>query len=538
MTLKLIAQDRKPALGYRYAVASSSPAISAVGAQVLLNGGNAIDASLAMAALGWVVIPGQSGVGGDLFAIIREPDGRVWTVNGSGEGPAGAEAAAFRERGMTTLPTTGPLSVAVPGAMGAVRTLHRSGASMDLAELWAPAIDAARTGYPCTQKLRRDIGAQLPALQADATMSRDFLRRDDVPSLGTRITQPDLAESLLDFAADPDAFYRGAFADRAVEFLRQQGALFDGSEWERGLVAPPMEPLATTYQGHTLYQTPLPSCGWMMVQQARIVDGQLNSRPQLDAHAVHWLASAARVAFRDRYLRCGSDSAAWRDVLTDTHIQQCRREIESRVLVSNGISNRDGDTTCTVAVDDEGRAVALIHSLAFTFGAALVVPGTGVVLNNRLARGAYLVEGHPNELKPGRKPLHTLNAWLVEDANGDLAHVGACPGGDGQVQWNMQILSHLIDHGDNPVEAVSRPRFAVFPGSDANRLHEPPAVQVEAGLGQEVIDTLRHWGHPVREVPVQVGGVGGSAMVVSRDPATHTLSAGADPRLDGVALAM
>lgn len=187
-----------------------------------------------------------------------------------------------------------------------------------------------------------------------------------------------------------------------------------------------------------------------------------------------------------------------------------------------------------VAVDAEGRAVSLIHSLAFTFGSRVTVPGTGVILNNRLGRGAYLVPGHPGEVRPRRRPLHTLNAWIVTDAAGRLAHVGNTPGGDGQVQWNTQLLSHLLDHAADPQTAVDAPRFAVHPGSDADVIGQPEELRCESRLGPRVLDALRARGHDVRETGPWAGG--GSAMVVSVDHGRGCLLGGADSRQDGVAL--
>ena len=165
------------------------------------------------------------------------------------------------------------------------------------------------------------------------------------------------------------------------------------------------------------------------------------------------------------------------------------------------------------------------------------MPGTGVVLNNRLGRGAYLIDGHPNEVRPRRKPLHTLNAWLAEDDRG-LRHVGNCPGGDGQVQWNMQVLSHVVDHGTDPQTAVSLPRFSVFPGSDADVVDQPEELRVEPGLPATTLHRLRGWGHRVRQVPLQVGGPGGSALAISVDHDHGVLRAGADPRMEGMAIGL
>ena len=122
-----VGQLKTAALGTGGAVTSSHPAISAVGARVLADGGNAVDATLAMAAMGWLTLPGQCGVGGDAFALVREPDGRVWTVNGSGYGPDGGTSDFYRDRDLEAIPLTGALSVAVPGALAAVRTLREHG---------------------------------------------------------------------------------------------------------------------------------------------------------------------------------------------------------------------------------------------------------------------------------------------------------------------------------------------------------------------------------------------------------------------------
>jgi gamma-glutamyltranspeptidase/glutathione hydrolase len=187
-----------------------------------------------------------------------------------------------------------------------------------------------------------------------------------------------------------------------------------------------------------------------------------------------------------------------------------------------------------VVVDADGRAVSFIQSLALTFGAQVMVPGTGIVLNNRLGRGSYLLDQHPNGVRPRRRPLHTLNAWLATDDADRLVYVGNTPGGDGQVQWNMQLLSHLVDHDLDAQEAVSAPRFTVYPGSDANAIGAPDELICESRLGPAVLDELAAAGHRVRRVgPWDAGG---GALVVSVDHRLGCLTGGVDPRQDGVAL--
>jgi gamma-glutamyltranspeptidase/glutathione hydrolase len=515
-------------------VSSSHQQVSSVGRQVLNDGGNAIDAALAMAAMSWLVLPGQCGVGGDLFAVVREPSGRVWTVGGSGFGPDGGDLDFYRSQGLRTLPLEGALAVAVPGEAAGVAALHAQGATRSLAELWAPAIAAAERGVPCTAKTQSDIQDHLAALRNDEGARRVLLPGGQVPGVGQLVVHPELGATMRTLAEDPTSFYTGALAERAVEALRSWGAPFSGDEWQAGLQVAVEPAITHEYAQHVVHQTPPPSPGWMVLQQAAICDGWLSGLPWLDAESIHVMAGAARTAFDDRVERCGADGDGWRDTLTVESITAAQERIALDLLPRGRAAVKGGDTTSVVAVDAEGRAVSLIHSLAFTFGSRTTIPGTGVLLNNRLGRGAYLKAGHPNEVKPRRRPLHTLNAWIVTDSSGRLRHVGNTPGGDGQVQWNMQLISHLLDHGKDPQQAVDAPRFTVYPGSDSDVLDHPEELRCESRVGQEVLDRLRHRGHDVRsEGP---WGAGGSAIVISVDHEHGTLWGGADSRQEGVAL--
>jgi gamma-glutamyltranspeptidase/glutathione hydrolase len=515
-------------------VSSSSPAVSQTGARVLAEGGTAVDAALAMTAMSWLALPGQCGIGGDFFAIVREPDGRVWTVNGSGFGPDGASAEGYLERGVSAVPLTGAQAVAAPGAIGALATLHGSGGTRELADLWAPAAAAARAGMPCTAKNRRDITEHADSLARDDDLARWLLPAGRIPDVGDRLSSPELAESVELLARRPSAFYEGSIAQRAVGLLRAGGAPFSGDEWLLAGNVPVEAAISAPYADVTVHQTPPPTPGWMMLQQAGLLDGLLTDLPTAGAESVHLLSLAARRAFRDRYERCAADNDAWRVLLGADALVRGRGELLGEPMTVRAPTGIVGDTTSCVAVDADGRAVSAISSLAFTFGARISIPGTAIALNNRLARGVYLIPGHPNALAPRRKPLHTLNAWIATDGAGRLRHVGNTPGGDGQVQWNMQVLSHLVDGGLDPQEAVSAPRTTVHPGSDADALGTPETLQCESRLGADVLAGLVARGHDVRDVGDWGGG--GSALVVSVDHDRGVLAGAADPRMDGVAL--
>ena len=513
MTL-LPQRHRGTVLSARGMVSSAHPLASLAGARVLADGGNAYDAALAMAGVTAVVLPAMCGLGGDAFAVVHDATTRTWTAYmGSGVGPDGADVAFFRDRGRSALPIAGPLSVAVPGAVDCYARLHQAGATRTLDELWAPAIALARDGFVVGQRMHDEAVADGEKLRRDAVSHTVYLPGGVPPAPGSVLRQPDLARSLATVARDPRGFYQGEIGERCVATLRDGGAPFSGEEWatHQTLVD---TPISTTYGDVTVHTTLPPSPGYMVLQQLTQLDGALRNHEWLDADAVDRMASAARRAFADRYRLVGSDNDAWRTLLHPLPV--------------------DGDTTCFVAVDNGGNAVSFIQSVAFTWGSGVMVPGTGILLNNRAGRGFYLDDTHPNRVRPRARPMHTLNAWILAGGDGLPLVVGATPGGDGQVQWNTQMISHLVDHGLDVQETVEAPRFTVWPGSDADVVGSAPELRCESRLGEATLDALRARGHDVRVTGPWEGG--GGAQVIALDRAHGTLRGGSDPRVDGCAL--
>jgi gamma-glutamyltranspeptidase/glutathione hydrolase len=515
-------------------VASSHRLVSEIGARVLADGGTAGDAALAMAAACFVTLPAMCGVGGDAFCVWYDAGSeRYGAVQGSGVGPDGADAEYFASRGLQAVPETGPLSVSVPGGLAAIETLHRQLATRSLADLWQPAADLARDGVAVTARLRGDIEAAVDKLAANEAARAIFLPGGDVPALGAVLRQPDLATTIERLADSPGDLYHGDIARRCLETLRAAGAPYSGREWEE-TAAPVTATVTGTYRGHVVHESPLPSQGYMLLQQAAVLDGVMADLPWLSGQALAWFAGAAAVAFDDRRRLVGSDSDAWRELLRPDAVSRARSAIAAGSPLAAAGGGDAGDTTSLVAVDSAGNAVSFIHSLAYTFGSGFAVPGTGVVLNDRLGRGAYLDPHHPNGVRPGRRPMHTLNAWIVAGPTGRPVLVGGTPGGDGQVQWNMQVLSHLLDHHIGPQRAVEAPRLTVFPGSDAGSIGSALEVRAEARFSQDALEDLR-----VRGLPVSLQGPwhgGGSAQVVEIDPVTGERRGGSDPRYDGIAI--
>lgn len=523
--------ERSTVRSARGMVASSHRDVSAVGAQVLADGGTAMDATLAMAAMSFVCLPGQCGLGGDAFAVwFDATSGSYHSVQGSGPGPDGADVGFFRTQGLTAIPLEGPLSVAVPGAVAAMQTLHRTAASRPLLELWGPAIDAARAGVVITEKTHEDIATNAGKISANAAASRLLLPGGSARKVGETMAHPDLANAMERLAERPQDFYTGELADACLTALVSAGAPFSRSEWQATAV-PVTPPVSGTYHGQHVYQCRPPSPGYMVLQQAALLEPLLRDLPWLSAEAVHRFARAAQRCFADRLAFVGSDTNAWMDLLDARRVEATRRSLDDPRAVSMPMAG--GDTTSFVAVDGNGNAVSFIHSLAFTFGSGFLVPGTGIFLNDRLGRGAYLDGRHPNGLRPGRLPMHTLNTWITADVDGGPRFVGNTPGGDGQVQWNMQMLSHLIDHALDPQQAVDAPRFSVYPGSDADALTAALELRVESRLPEDTISGLRRRGHRVVVQGPWDGG--GSGQIIAR-AADGELVGGSDARFDGAAV--
>lgn len=515
-------------------VASSHPLASFTGAGVLAQGGNAVDAALAMAAVTAVVLPAQCGLGGDAFAVVYDAaDRRYLSIHGSGVGAAGGTVDFYRGRALSAVPQRGALSVTVPGAVACMQEMHARWASMSLERLWMPAVAAAEQGVPLTAKNVADAAEHRPLLATDPEAARTYLPGAASGSAGYVLHQPDLAGTLRRTAADPSSFYRGDFAERALSALQAAGAPFSGEEWA-GQLAEVVVTTSRQYAGRTVHTTGLPTPGYALLQQAGILDGLLRGA-WLDADSVHLMAETSRRVIADRVRTVGSDGDAWRDLLADEAIAAAREGLlRERVNAPAGVGVREGDTTSFVAVDRDGNAVSFIHSIAFTWGSGVMVPGTGVLLNNRAGRSFYLDESHPNGVAPGRRPMHTLLAWMVAGGDGAPYLVGGTPGGDGQVQWNMQLLSHLLDHGLDVQEAVEAPRFTVYPGTDVDTLRKASELRCETRLGEVTLGELRRRGHQVTESGAWDGG--GGAQLISIDGDHGSLVGGSDPRQDGCAL--
>ena len=540
-------QGRSMVLAQRGLVATDHPLASAAGLRVLEGGGNAIDAAVCTGAVLGVVTPMMTGIGGDSFILYYQADrGRVVALNGSGAAPRAATPEYFRARGHETMPLRGMLAPSVPGAVDAMATALAQWGSgrWTLGRLLEPAIHYAEAGFPVSEKVaewfvRSENQDVLPVLARYPSSARIFLPDGRPPRVGQILVQSDLARSLRTVAEQgARAFYEGPLAEAVAAYARAHGGLIGTAD----LAAHRSEvtvPLATTVGDLTVYCTPPPSQGFVLLEMLNILEhDDLGARPWGSADTIHLMVEAKKLAFADRLAYVGDPRFVSNpmDRLLDKAYARARRAMidpkrAQETVGAGALREQVGETTAFAVADGEGNVVSYITSLSAAFGCGEVVEGTGILLNNRGGRGFSLEARHPNLIAPGKRTMHTLMAFLA--TKGDRPYLAwATRGGDAQAQWNFQVLSNILHHGMNVQEAVERPRWFSFPATDPAAIRSPFELRMEAGFPVETYDRLRERGHRIVTPRPDAGGV----QAIQVHPDRRVYQGGSDPRPDGLAI--
>ena len=517
------------ARGERWAVATPHPRAAEAAASAFASGGNAVDAALHAAVTLAVVCPHMCGVGGDLFALVQNPDGKLVAIESSGRAPAGADAEELRGEHGTTMPEAGPATITVPGAVRGWEALHRQGAVRPWADAFGAAIDAAE-GAPVSPDLAGSIARRANELRSDPGFAEVFYA-DGVPSEGALLRQPALARTLSAIADEgADALSSGDVAERFVAGLRALGAPIS-TEDLAAHTADLLPPLRGRYRDLDVSVTPPPSQGFVLLEALAAVE-RLGIDPDPiggDAATFARILMAAS-SDRDRHLADPEAMAIHvSGLLDDGHIAALcdivRGGLDGHPASGPVPPRVSGDTIALVTADADGWGVSLIQSLFSGFGAGILEPSTGIIPHDRGA--CFTLEpGHPNELAPGKRPAHTLMPVAVH-RDGALAALAGTRGGHGQPQIDLMTLVRAFDLGLDPSEAVAAPRWLV---GGMSPLRGDPWIEVEGTVPVPIRTAFTAAGYEVRPLDDLDRAVG-HAMLLRAERGTFV--AGSDPRADG-----
>jgi gamma-glutamyltranspeptidase len=508
---------------------------SQAGAEILREGGSAIDAAVAASAALSVLYPHMTGIGGDAFWLIHDASTRtVRYIDGGGRATSRGTVEAFAKRGLHEVPYRGvlPGTLTVPGAVASWGMAHAAYGRLPLKRCLETAIGYASGGFPVTARLAHWREAARAELAKNPEAAAIFLRE------GPTLTNPDLARTLEAIGSDGwYGFYDGEVARELVRYSDANDGFFTRGDL-KAQVARWGEPLKGRYRDVTIYETPAPTQGFAVLEMLNLLEPlELHRKPFLGPDSVHLMVQAKQLAYHDRDRHLADPRFA--DVPMERLISRKYAD-ERRVLMDPAralpwdripsYGSLTGDTVYIAAVDRDGNAASLVHSVYGGFGAAVVAGRTGVVLQNRAAYFS-LDSKSPNRVEPGKTPLHTLIASLAF-RNDRLWGVLGCMGADGQPQIHMQAYSAMIDHGLDIQQALDMPRFLsgrFAIGEARDTLH------IEARFAPETIAELERRRHTVDRWG-DWNELAGHAHGITVDPVTGLLAGGADPRSDGEAV--
>jgi gamma-glutamyltranspeptidase/glutathione hydrolase len=528
------AQDRSTARSMvisKYGiVATSYVQASQAGAEVLHQGGSAVDAAIAANAVLGVEEPMMNGIGGDLFAIYFDAkSGKLYGLNSSGWAPQALTLEHMKAKGVQKMPLRSIDTVTVPGAVAGWNALHGKFGKLPWKDLFRSAVFYADQGYAVPELLHEFWSDGPQIFAADAEGQRVYLPNGQPPALGQVFHNPDLAKALqLISAGGADAYYRGAIAHAILETSQGLGGTMSADdlaefkpEW--------VEPISTTYRGWTVYELPPNGQGMAALEMLNIMEvAPASPDGPLSVTELHKKIEAMKLAYADLE-RYNADprfaKVPVKGLLSKAYAQERAKLIDpdhANCDVAYGTPR--SDTTYLTAVDRDGNIVSLIQSNFATFGSGIAVKGMGFVLQDRGALFS-LDPNSPNVLAPRKRPFHTIIPAFME--RGDQ-HIGfGIMGGANQPLAHAQFVSNVADYGMNIQQALENARFTVHPDRGCN-------IIIESRVKPEVLDKLSAMGHKLH-VQKEYSTSMGRGNAVLHDSKTNINYAGSDARADGSA---
>ncbi|HEY9856655.1 MAG TPA: gamma-glutamyltransferase [Stenomitos sp.] len=523
-------------------VSCVSPIASRVGVDILKRGGNAIDAAVAVAFTMAVTWPEAGNVGGGGFMVMRDQEGKTYALDYRETAPARATRDMFLAPNgeVTDKSLVTRLGAGTPGTVWGMYEVHRKFGRLAWPELLAPAIKLANEGFVVDKGLAASLEKYQADLRRNDEAARIFLKDGQPLKVGDRLYQPDLARTLrLVASRGPEGFYQGPVAEAFEEDMQDNGGLMTAADlaayrpkWR--------EPISFGYKGLKVVSMPPPSSGGFLLASILKMVEQ-DDVQKLGWHSpahIHLIAEAERRAFADRNAYMGDPdfiAVPLKRMLDSTYLKERRATVDPAKATPEystkpGLQEHE-ETTHFLVVDSKGNVVSNTYTLNGAYGSCIVVPGTGVLLNNEMddftskpgAPNLFgLVQGEKNAIAPKKRMLSSMSPTLVLDARGNFRMAVGSPGGSTIPTTTLQVLMNYFDFGMNVRQAVVAPRF--------HHQGLPQSIDVEpAGFDAATLKALEGMGHPLHERYL------GDAQAIVRKP-DGSFEGWADPRKGGLAV--
>ena len=518
---------RSPVIGRRAMIATSHPAATLAGIEMLRRGGNAVDAAITATAVMCVVEPAMTGIGGDCFALISKPGAKPIALNASGRAPKAATPQWYASQGIKTIGMQTPHAVTIPGAIDGWAMLLRDHGTKTFTDVLAPAIEQAEQGFPVQARVAADWAGLVDKINTGNDGARQHLLKDKrAPRAGEIMKFPALAKTLKRIAAKGrDGFYTGEVAEDIVAEMKALGGLHTMEDFA-AQKASYVDPISVRYKGIDLLELPPNNHGIVALVLLKMLErlGPIGKAVSIERYHVMMEAVRLTFAMRDTFVADPlMAKVPVEHMLSDAFADELVRRIDRKKRKPDlgPIPKPAGtDTIYMTVADEKGMVVSFINSIFSGFGSSLVTKKTGVVLQNR-GQGFVLDPKHPNCIAPGKRPMHTLIPALAMKDGKPWASFGVM-GANFQPMGHVYVMSNMLDYGMDPQETLDSPR--VF--------FEGQTLWAEESVPDDVCNGLAKMGHPVERRPDPWGG----GQIIKFDRENGTLIGASDGRKDGMAI--
>jgi len=506
-------------------LASSHPMASSVGLEILKSGGNAVDAALAMNAVLCVAEPHMTGVGGDCFAMLSvDGSANIKALNGSGKSSENTNIANLYKKNIHEITTEMPDAITIPGAVAGWSLLHKDYGHMPWKELFVHAINFAEQGIKVHERVALDWSNNIKKLSIDSDTSRLFLNNGDAYKFTENFKNINLSNTFKTIAMEGSrGFYHGWVADDMFCKLNSIGGCHTLNDFNNAN-AEWVKPIATKYRNVKIHECPPNGQGLVALIILSILE-KFNFNSMSKTDYVHIFCEATKIGYylRDQYLadpelNMLSVNYFLKSKILDEYVSKIDMTVAKKYEKSDFPDHPD--TIYLTVRDKNGMTISFINSLFDAFGSGITAPKSGVLFHSR-GRAFNLIEGHPNQLNPNKRPLHTIIPAMISH-NEELIGSFGVMGGQYQAAGHAYVLSQMIDFGLNPQEALNFPRL--FPNNNV--------LDIENNFDKEVIDELVSRGHKINYPAPIIGG----GQIILIDANQELLIGASDWRKDGCAI--